>query len=179
MTPHEPRTALQRYFSGLTEHAFAACLGVPDPPLIDYVSDLLVRFLHFDSLTRPPFTTGGRLRQVYDMVVVAEQHEGLARRAMHRHIGDYTLFWTGVYPEALGRLQATMRKDFFIDYFNQGKRSYQIASTYPPPPDDQLADPDVLARLSEQFEVCVAGLREVRRAWEASDDAPGGARVIC
>ena len=25
------------------------------------------------------------------------------RRECHRHVGDYTLFWTGVYPEALGQ----------------------------------------------------------------------------
>ena len=29
----------------------------------------------------------------------------MARREVHRHIGDFTLFWTGVYPEALREMQ--------------------------------------------------------------------------
>ena len=33
--------------------------------------------------------------------------EGRTSREIHRHIGDFTLFWAGVYPEALPRLQAT------------------------------------------------------------------------
>ena len=56
--------------------------------------------------------------------------EGRTRREVHRHIGDFTLFWTGVYPEALKRLRSVLHQDHFIDYCEQGKRSYYIASTF-------------------------------------------------
>jgi len=36
---------LRRYFSGLAEHTFASDPGVADPPLIDYLSLLLSRFV--------------------------------------------------------------------------------------------------------------------------------------
>ena len=49
---------------------------------------------------------------------------------MHRHIGDFTLFWTGVYPEVLKKTRTPLCKDHFIDYCEQGKRSYYIASTF-------------------------------------------------
>ena len=55
---------------------------------------------------------------------------GRTRREYHRHIGDFTLFWTGVYPEMLRRLQSLLSKDRFVDYCEQGKRSYYIASTF-------------------------------------------------
>jgi hypothetical protein len=85
---------------------------------------------------------------------------------VHRHIGDFTLFWTGLYPEALKRLRSALRKDHFIDYCEQGKRSYYIASTFEDDPYREEAP--VLRRLSAQFELCAYGLGQVRREWDAS-----------
>jgi hypothetical protein len=92
--------------------------------------------------------------------------EGRTRREYHRHIGDFTLFWTGVFPEALNRMRSAMCKDHFIDYCAQGKRSYYIASTFEEEPYQEEAP--VLRRLSEEFELCAYGLNQVRREWERS-----------
>ena len=82
-------------------------------------------------------------------------------RYLHRRIGDYTLFWTGVYPEGVRRpLRATWR-DRIIDYVSFGKRSYAIASELTPA--DEEPPPRLLRRLSEDFESCVHGLGIVRR----------------
>ena len=43
---------LRRLFAGLAEHAFLPHLGVADPPMIDYLSSLLSRFVHFDAVYR-------------------------------------------------------------------------------------------------------------------------------
>jgi aminopeptidase N len=83
---------------------------------------------------------------------------------MHRHIGDFTLFWTGVYPEAVNRARSKLCKDHFIDYCEQGKRSYYIASTFENEPYKEEAT--VLRRLSERFELCAYGLTQVRKEWE-------------
>jgi hypothetical protein len=56
------------------------------------------------------------------------------------------------------------RKDSLIDYFDQGKRNYYLASTLPAA--EEEAPDDVLKRLSNNFELCVYGLGEVRRQWE-------------
>ena len=45
---------IDRFFRGLTEHAFHARLGIVDPPLVDYVSLLLVRFIRNDHLRPLP-----------------------------------------------------------------------------------------------------------------------------
>jgi hypothetical protein len=90
--------------------------------------------------------------------------EGRTTREVHRHIGDFALFWTGVYPEMLSRLRSPACKDFFVDYCAQGKRSYFIASTFEDDPYREEAL--VLRRLSDEFELCAYGLREVRREWE-------------
>jgi hypothetical protein len=162
----EPEHPIRRLFAGFTEHTFLNHLGVGDPRLVDYLSLLLSQFIHMDALYRLRNTEGRRLEQVADMMIEAEAlpAEGRTRREYHRHIGDFTLFWTGVFPEALNRMRSAMCKDHFIDYCAQGKRSYYIASTFEEEPFQEEAP--VLRRLSEEFELCAYGLNQVRREWE-------------
>ncbi len=172
MAPDRRGQSLRRFFAGLTEFAFQTRLGVADPPLVDYLAELLARFVRSDDLYPVRSLRGQRLVQVTDMLAEAQHRQGPARRQVHRHIGDFTLFWTGVYPEVVDCLRRGS-KDALIDYQQQGKRAYWIASTIPVEPaiEKEAAEPDVLARLSEQFELCVYGLGEVRRQWEQSGDA--------
>ena len=164
-SPHAEHP-LRRLFAGLTEHAFIESLGIADPPLTDYLSALLSRFVHMDAVYRLKDAVGKRLDEVAEMVVQAEAMppEGRTRREMHRHIGDFALFWTGVYPEALKKLRSVYSKDHFVDYCAQGKRSYFIASTFEA--DDYREEAPVLRRLSDEFELCAFGLTQVRREWE-------------
>jgi hypothetical protein len=165
---------LRRLFAGLTEHAFITTLGVADPPLVDYLSLLLSRFVHVDAVYRLRNSKGRRLEEVAGMMLEAEAlpPEGRTRREYHRHIGDFTLFWTGVYPEALERLRSAMTRDHFIDYCEQGKRSYYIASTFDEAPYHEEAP--VLRRLSAEFELCAYGLNQVRREWERKQPGAAG-----
>ena len=163
----EPRDSLRRFFTGLSEQTFQCQLGVADPPLIDYISDLLVRFVRSDAVYRIRSLTGQPLAQVAVMMTEAEKRVGDAKRDVHRHIGDFTLFWAGVYPETLRQMQASSKTDHLVDYCQQGKRSYWIASKIST--DSESDDGKVLSRLSHEFELCAYGLREVRREWERRD----------
>ncbi len=145
--------ALRRYFAGLTEFAFETRLGVADPPLVEYLGDLLTRFVHNETVFHVRNLTGKRLDAVADMLVEADARVGEARREVHRHIGDFTLFWSGVYPEALEHFQRGTRKDFFLNYCEHGKRAYYIASTIPTR-DDKQDENALLNRLSHEFEMC-------------------------
>ena len=171
MTP-TPQQTLGRFFTGLTEHTFVGRLGVADPPLIDYVSGLLIRFLRNDAVYHLRDLAGRPLDEVTSMMVEGQERIGEARRDLHQHVGDFTLFWTGLYPESLRQMQSMERKDYFLDYCEQGKRAYYIASTIPG--DDKKSKTGVLRRLSQEFEMCVYGLGEVRREWERRDDNCSG-----
>ena len=82
------------------------------------------------------------------MLEEAQCRQGPARRRVHRHIGDFTLFWLGVYPEtAESRRKQT--KDSLINYRDQGKRNYLLASRLPA--DESSAPDDVMERLSDSF----------------------------
>ncbi|MGD9645098.1 MAG: hypothetical protein AB7U73_05255 [Pirellulales bacterium] len=173
MYPSRRPVSLQQYFAGLTEQTFQSRLGVADPPLVDYLADLLVRFVRSDAVFRVRDLNGRTLSEVAAMIAAACERVGDSRRDVHRHIGDFTLFWTGVYPEALARLQAPDRRDHLLDYPAQGKRAYYIASTLG---DEETADEcALLARLSHEFDMCVYGLGEVRRQWEQKLSADGSA----
>jgi hypothetical protein len=162
----DPNHPLRRLFAGLTEQTFQATLGVADPRLTDYLSELLSRFVHIDAVYRLAGPDGRRLEEVVEMMLEAEAlpPQGRTRREVHRHIGDFTLFWTGVYPEALKRLRSALSRDQFLDYTARGKHSYYIASTFAEDPYAEEAP--VLRRLSEEFELCAYGLNQVRREWE-------------
>ena len=165
------RSSLDRFFSGLSECIFQSKLGVADVQMIDYLSDLMLRFVRTDSLHRVRRSSGQPATEVFQMLCEAENRIGLARREVHRHIGDFTLFWTGMYPESLRRLQGNDSPDGFLDYCKQGKRAYRIAAEIEG--GEERPPCELLMRLSEQFELCAYGLREVRREWESGDGADG------
>lgn len=156
--------ALRRLFAALTEQTFAVEFGVADPPLLDYLTDLLTRFARVEHIFRLRDATGRCLEDVAQMLAETETRTDRPHREYHRHIGDFTLFWAGVYPEALTQLQHSERCDHLIDYCEQGKRSYYIASTYDGDPFQEEAP--VLRRLSIEFELCSYGLNRVRTEWE-------------
>jgi hypothetical protein len=169
MTADRPQLPLRDFFAGVAEYTFESRLGIADPPLVDYIADLLARFIRSDSLYSLRDLSGKRLGEVEHMLAEADARIGDARRELHRHIGDFTLFWTGVYPEALGAPggRTHLKHDRFVDYCQQGKRAYYIASTIPT--EREEVDSDVLERLSHQFEVCAYGLNEARKEWERRD----------
>jgi hypothetical protein len=161
---------LHRLFRGLTEYAFMNELGIGDPSLVGYVAELLASFVPCQGVWRIRDARGRPLVQVTAMIAEAEAADDAARRReCHRHVGDYTLFWTGVYPESLTKLQGSDSADALISYQRQGKRSYYLASTLSGGNDQG----SVLLRLSEQFELCAFGLSRIRREWEKINGGPG------
>lgn len=156
---------LRRLFAGAAEQTFEGELGIADPPLVEYLVGMLLRFLRQETIYRIRDEEGHRLTQVVDMVQEAEHRAARPRREIYRHIGDFTLFFSGVFPEHLPRLQAPDCKDFLVDYRQQGKRSYLIAASYAED-DESREQAPILRHLSEEFELCSEGLKRVRRELE-------------
>lgn len=167
MNEDKPRSTVHRYFAGLAENTFQSELGIVDPTLIDYLSSMLVRFVRSDVVHRIRGISGRPLLSVPEMVAEASARLGDARRDLHQHIGDFTLFWAGVYPEALRQPDVDEEtSQQFLNYCRFGKQSYHIASTIESSTDEAVPA-GVLHRLSDQFDLCCYGLREVRRQWES------------
>lgn len=142
-------------------------VGICDPGMVGYLGRMLADFVHMDQIYRLRTINNQVIREVSQMEALADLgpqvDETRRRRLINKYIGDFTLFWAGVYPESLrprfhsglSRLEA---------YLRQGKLSYGIASELTSMDEEPPAD--VLQQLSQQFEYCVHGLHLVRAEWE-------------
>ncbi|MCA9245009.1 MAG: hypothetical protein KDA32_13715 [Phycisphaerales bacterium] len=167
----EPNHPLRLMFAGLVEQVFMSELGIADTRLTAYLAEVLSEFIHMDQIFRMRAIDGQAIRDISrveaDAFLGPDGDTRLRRRIVHQYIGDFTLFWIGVYPESLRPRLAGV--DRLNEYLLQGKRGYGIASEL----EDPELDPpsEVLRQLSEEFESCVHGLRLVRGCWENADNS--------
>ncbi len=151
-------------FGALVERAFIQTLGVYESSVADYLATVLADFAHMKQVYKIKDLQGRPLDEVADMLLHADvrlQATSFNReREVHKHIGDFTLFWAGVYPESLPRMQAQSRRDHLLDYVQQGKNSYAIAASHDY--GEYRREAPVLRKLSEEFELCLFGLHSVR-----------------
>jgi hypothetical protein len=161
---------LRHFFAGVVRRRFDADLRLPDPRLAGYVSGLLVDFTHVDSLYRVRDARGRRLEDVGEMLLESNPLLGAdsfdREREVRKHVGDYVLFMTGLFPEALSgrRRFGQARLDAFVDYVKAGKESYEVVAAF-----DQFEYKDeapLFRKMAENFELCVFGLNLVKQDLE-------------
>ena len=129
------------------------------------MGDLLIDFIHADNLYRIRNSRGKRLEEVGEMLVesnpLLEGSSFERERQVRKHIGDYTLFLAGMFPEYVAAIpRRGLRLDSLVDYVKAGKESYRIVGAF-----DQFEYRDaalLFRRLAEQFEYCVYGLNRVK-----------------
>jgi hypothetical protein len=156
-----PDHPLSRYFAELVRKHMAGSAGIHETEVTEYIAGLLVDFTHVDHLYRIRNARGKRLEDVGEMLLesnpLLEGRSFFYEREVRKHIGDYTLFLTGLFPEYVHRLpKRGLRMDAFIDYMQAGKESYRIVASF-----DQFEFRRVaplFRRMSERFELCVFGL---------------------
>lgn len=170
--PHHP---LRRLFSVLAEKNFYEQLGWPDHRVIRYVADLLADFSDV-KLVYPFHDEAGQRRfRVSELLLAAERGTlGLPERDAHRHIGDFTLFMLGLFPEHVTRLKTQIVStcaDVLVDYVKVGKRSYRLAAELPGQARTE-EDATLFHKLSEHFELCVAGVSGIREDLKARCRSP-------
>jgi hypothetical protein len=151
---------LRRLFHELVGRRFT-----DDRRIAAYVAGLLVEFTHADNLYKIRNARGKRLEEVGEMLIesnpLLEGTSFVREREVRKHIGDYTLFLGGLFPEYVAALpRRGLRLDSFIDYMKAGKESYRVVSCF-----DQFEYRDqapLFRRMSESFELCVFQLNLVR-----------------
>ena len=74
-----------------------------DQDLLLYLADLLVEFMFIENLYRMRDLEGGRLEYLVDMQQQAMESEMPDKKNYYKHIGDYSLFTLGMFPESLAR----------------------------------------------------------------------------
>jgi hypothetical protein len=82
-------------------------------------------------------------------------------RQVRKHIGDYTLFFTGMFPESINNFRLRKsRLENFVDFIKAGRESYYIVSKFDYFEYAKVAP--LFRKLAENFEECVVGLNMVK-----------------
>jgi hypothetical protein len=157
------RHPLRQLFQEVVAGCYASD-GIQDPGLTSYVGNLLTEFTATDKLYRIRNAEGKPVKEIQEMVAAADPVFGAAssfdeEREVRRHIGDYALFATGMYPESMQLWRHSGESSFF-EMVRTGKESYYIVSQF----DlfEYQKEAPLFARLSDEFERCMHGLTRVR-----------------
>lgn len=131
----------------------------------DYLARLLVEFARMDSVFSVRDNEGRPVNTVIEMVAEADVRLNATsferEREVHKHIGDFILFWSGVAPDFLARHKAAAG-DIACDYTRQGQESYYVVSTFDHPP--YTDESPTFRKLSEEFKGCSFVLGQVGRS---------------
>jgi hypothetical protein len=147
--------------------------------------DLLVRFLHVDRLYRLRDARGRALADVAEMLIAGEASgvsPELHALTVQRHIGDYTLFVTGLFPESLERVRRDWRRkdsvmvqlgDLVVpfrdpaEYYEEvGRRAYGRAAEIAR--ETGLTEAEVFEKLGEFFRTYIEVMGLIRMYMDAT-----------
>ena len=157
---------LQQLFKELVARHYAEQIGIRDPQITGYVAHLLADFIEVDQMYKIRNATGKPLTDVGEMLAESDPVYGPApsfdrERQVRKHIGDYTLFFAGMFPESINHFRLRrQRVENFIDWMKAGKESYYIVSKFEHFEYTKVAP--LFATLSNNFEQCVYGLNMVK-----------------
>jgi hypothetical protein len=157
---------LQQLFKELVARHYAEEIGIRDPQIVGYVAHLLADFIEVDQMHKIRNATGKPLTDVGEMLVESDPIYGPApsfdrERQVRKHIGDYTLFFAGMFPESINHFRLRrQRVENYVDWMRAGKESYYIVSKFEHFEYTKVAP--LFARLSSNFEQCVYGLNMVK-----------------
>ncbi len=158
---------LEPFFQQAVRNSCEGRLGLHDPDVTGYVARLLCEFSDAGKLYSIHDETGRPIEEIEEMERAADPVLGTAasfdeERALRKHIGDYSLFVAGMYPEAVTSSRRLRHHCPSLDeLIRAGKQSYFIVSQFNLFEYEQEAP--LFARLSDHFERYILGLTLVRQ----------------
>lgn len=162
--------SLRKFLGELVWRHLFEDVRLEEPQVATYVAALLADFARTENLYRIRNALGKRLEDVGEMLVesnpLLDASSFEREREVRKHVGDYTLFMTGLFPESVARTRQRQqpRVDAFVDFVQAGKESYAIVSSFNQ--FEYREEAPVFRRLSENFELCVVGLNMVKQELE-------------
>lgn len=153
---------------GFFQQSLRGSLHEEMPEVEQYLVKLLVRFLHQDQVFPIRDEEGRRVTSVAEMLEYGDVRlratSFKAERDVHRHVGDFLLFWSGLFPEFLQHLAAPGTRDMLLNFVAQGQESYGIAGSFDYEPFAEEAR--IFRRLSDRFVVYQRSFSLLRASFE-------------
>jgi len=162
-------SSLQRFFQEVVERNYDE-VGVRNSEVHAYVANLLAEFCEAETLYKIRNAEGRSLCDLGEMLLESDPVYGPApsfdrERQVRKHIGDCSLFFSGMFPEGLNhsRLRRS-RLESLIDFVKAGKESYYIVSKFEHFEYAKVAP--LFRKMSQEFERLVYGLNHVKNELE-------------
>ena len=161
---------LEPFFQQAVRNSYEGKLGLNDPDVTAYVAHLLCEFSESDNLYKVRDQVGRPIEELTEMMEAADPVHGSApsfdaERALRKHIGDYALFFTGMFPQSLNKHRLRkMRMEAMVDFVKAGKESYYIVSKFEHFEYAKVAP--LFRKMSQEFEKLVYGLNQVKNELE-------------
>ncbi len=174
------RESLLELFQPLVDKNYSA-VGLRDAALALYAARVLAAFVRPAAIFAVRNARGQRLETLASMLAASDplhNDAGSFQReaAVRRHIGDFALFFTGMFPESL---RGQRGDDQLLAYVAAGKQSYEVVSAYErtrcecelpaewaalalPVAAETAPQAPLFAALASQFERCMHGLNLVK-----------------
>jgi hypothetical protein len=157
---------LEAFFHQAVRNSYEGKLGMHDPDVTGYVAHLLCDFSEAKNLYKVRDAGGHPVEELDVLMLAADPVHGTAssfddERSVRKYIGDYALFVSGMYPEAIapGHHRRGAHPSLG-ELIRAGKESYFIVSQFNLFEYEREAR--LFARLSDLFERCILGLALVR-----------------
>lgn len=169
--------ALRRFFDKWLYCTFVD-LGLHSDGVREYLTDLLTRFARTENLYRLKAWGGKEVLTVVEMLLEAEarahpessQFNPNDEREIRRHVGDYTMFMTGIFREYVSAIRV-------LDlYIKQGELAYLGVSEL-----DEIAErhtAPLFRRLFREFERLSGALDYMKKVYFRPDIQPGEFRNL-
>ena len=126
-----------------------------DKDILLYLADLMVDFLFAENVYRLKDKEGERITYLVDMFTRATDVEMPDKKDYYKHIGDYSLFMLGMFPESLERHRRALSPSY---YSESGRMGYHVAGEL----ENRWWQTVVYRKLADKFEQCVFSLNRVR-----------------
>ena len=152
------RVSSHFYFYILVRNVFRRS-GVEDRAVADYVAEVLAEFAQAE---RARCILPGRLNSLdyfFEMLSALNEADDRTRFFIRAHIGNYSLFFSGVFPDRI-RFRAEARGFPDVKYYDSlGRTHFRAAS------DHRLAEKydvaEIFSTLSERFETTRRALNDI------------------
>ena len=123
-----------------------------DVHISNYIANMLAQFTRSSGLFKVRESDKETSHYIVDMVEDSLRSDNIRKYYIYCHIGDYTLFLTGMIPEYVKYRFEQKRRPVDRNYYvNFGKAYYNLASGTSNARKNRLSD--TLSQLSEGFEV--------------------------
>jgi len=142
------RVSSHLYFYVLVRHVLRKA-GIEDRRVADYVAELLAEFSRLERIHLQLTADFNPLEYLFEMLAALQQADERTCFLISAHIGNHSLFLSGVFPERI-RHRAEMKGFPDLSYYEGlGRSSYRVASDHRLAQRYELAP--VFSTLSECF----------------------------